>query len=105
LIHLTPPSLSYDAQLFLFSFLALLPVTFAAPTLDRRSTCPVPRINAATTNLIKGYEKFEAVAYKDQGGKWTIGYGHLCNPGKKCTEIKYPVPLSAVRYQYSPKSL
>lgn len=27
-------------------------------------------------NFIKGWEKLRLKAYKDSGGKWTIGYGH-----------------------------
>lgn len=37
-------------------------------------------------SLIAGSEGLSLEAYQDTGGKWTIGYGHLINPG----EIYYP---------------
>lgn len=39
-------------------------------------------MNISITGLahIKGWEKFRPVAYLDQGGKPTIGYGHLIKP-------------------------
>jgi lysozyme len=32
---------------------------------------------------VKGWEQFRSTAYRDQGGKWTIGYGHLIQPGEE----------------------
>jgi hypothetical protein len=83
-------------QSLIFSFLALLPAGFTAPILDSRSTCQTPTVNAATVTLIQGYEKFSPAPYQDANDDWTIGWGHKCNQAKKCTEIKYPVPLSDV---------
>lgn len=34
-------------------------------------------------NLVKQFEGFSAVPYKDTAGKPTIGYGHLIKPGEK----------------------
>jgi lysozyme len=33
-------------------------------------------INAAGLSLVKSFESFSAVPYQDEGGIWTIGYGH-----------------------------
>lgn len=39
-------------------------------------------------NFIKGYEKLRLKAYQDQGGVWTIGWGHTAGVqmGQTCTE-------------------
>jgi len=34
------------------------------------------QINQAGLSLIKSFESFRASAYLDEGGTWTIGYGH-----------------------------
>jgi hypothetical protein len=78
----------------------LLGLGAAAPVLDTRSTCPTPTVNAATITLIQGYEKFSPAPYKDANGDWTVGWGHLCNQDKKCTEVSYPIPLSDVYLSY-----
>jgi lysozyme len=42
----------------------------------------------AGLKLIKEFEGFSSVAYEDQGGRWTIGYGSAMNvkPGDTMTE-------------------
>src|SRR6266478_1779783 len=35
------------------------------------------QLGAKGTALIRSFEKCELVAYKDQGGVWTIGWGHV----------------------------
>jgi lysozyme len=57
------------------------------------SQCVAPNVNTATLDLIKSFESFEPRPYLDQGGKPTIGYGHLCS-SSSCSEIPYPIPLS-----------
>jgi len=45
-------------------------------------------INSAGLDLIKNFEGFRDTAYQDQGGLWTIGFGHtkgVC-AGMTCTE-------------------
>jgi len=37
--------------------------------------------------LLKKFESFSALPYKDQAGLWTIGWGHLINQGETFTEI------------------
>lgn len=41
------------------------------------------RINELGLNLIKSFEKCKLDAYQDQGGLWTIGWGHLLDKGDK----------------------
>ncbi len=41
------------------------------------------QINAAGLALLKSFEKCVLTAYKDQGGVWTVGYGHT---GPEVTE-------------------
>lgn len=45
------------------------------------------RINAAGVALIKEYEGCDLAAYQDQGGIWTIGYGHTrgVTPKQTCS--------------------
>lgn len=46
-------------------------------------------INQAGLNLIKSFERCCLVAYQDQGGIWTIGYGHtdpIINDGMTITQ-------------------
>jgi len=38
-------------------------------------------ISQAGINKIKRHEALRLRAYQDEGGKWTIGYGHLIVPG------------------------
>lgn len=33
-------------------------------------------------DLIKQFEGFRALSYKDTAGRWTTGYGHLIKPGE-----------------------
>lgn len=42
--------------------------------------------------LIKKFESFRAVAYKDTAGLWTIGWGHLIKKGEK-----FLGPISSVQ--------
>lgn len=35
---------------------------------------------------IKHFEGFRSMPYRDVGGKWTVGYGHLMVPGDGCVE-------------------
>lgn len=37
--------------------------------------------------LIKKLEGYSSIPYKDQAGKWTIGYGHLIKPNESFVEI------------------
>lgn len=48
------------------------------------------RINQAGLDLIKSYESCELVAYQDQVGVWTIGYGHTkgVTPGMTITQVQ-----------------
>ncbi|WP_420361387.1 glycoside hydrolase family protein [Ensifer canadensis] len=39
------------------------------------------RINAAGLALIKQWEGLKTRAYRDVGGIWTIGYGHISAAG------------------------
>jgi len=45
------------------------------------------KLNQAGLALLKEYEGFRPTPYKDQGGKLTIGYGHLIKPGEKFTTL------------------
>ncbi|KAG5781963.1 hypothetical protein H9Q73_004394 [Fusarium xylarioides] len=54
-----------------------------------------PKSNAATVNLIAGFEGFRPDVYNDPTGNPTVGYGHLCD-APQCSEVKYPIPLSVV---------
>jgi lysozyme len=36
--------------------------------------------------MVKLFERFRARRYRDQGGKWTIGWGHLIKEGETFTE-------------------
>ena len=47
----------------------------------------VRQINDAGLSLIKSFEGFRDTAYQDQGGIWTIGYGHTADvtEGMTCT--------------------
>lgn len=38
-------------------------------------------------NLIKSEEQCRLTPYRDEGGLWTIGWGHLIKPGEHFTEI------------------
>ncbi|WP_159081753.1 glycoside hydrolase family protein [Paenibacillus sp. CAA11] len=47
------------------------------------------KANTISVNGVKflhGSEGYSAYKYKDQAGKWTIGYGHLIRPGEKFKE-------------------
>jgi hypothetical protein len=88
-------------RFLVFSLLALLPAAFAALRLHGHSSCPVPQVNDATISLIKLMEGWRAAPYQDTLGQWTIGYGHLCDQSTVCEEIKYPIPLSDVRWTLS----
>ena len=45
------------------------------------------RISHRGLKLIAGYERFSSVPYICQGGKLTIGFGHVILPGENFTEI------------------
>ncbi len=45
------------------------------------------RTNQAAIELIKKFEGFRPTVYNDQGGKPTIGYGHLIKAGEVFTTI------------------
>ncbi|KAK0702532.1 lysozyme-like domain-containing protein [Apiosordaria backusii] len=57
------------------------------------SSCPAPKSNQATVDLIAEFEGFEPNVYIDPTGNPTIGYGHLCQRAG-CSEVPYPIPLS-----------
>jgi GH24 family phage-related lysozyme (muramidase) len=38
-------------------------------------------------NFLKEFERLEQQRYRDQGGKWTIGYGHRIYPGDTVTAV------------------
>lgn len=40
------------------------------------------RINEAGKTLIQGFEKRKLEPYPDEGGLWTVGWGHLLRPGE-----------------------
>ncbi len=40
------------------------------------------KISENGLNLIKNFEGFRGKEYRDVGGKWTIGYGHLIKDGE-----------------------
>lgn len=41
----------------------------------------------AILDFIKGWERCELSPYKDAGGKWTVGWGHLLPPGANLDSI------------------
>jgi lysozyme len=47
----------------------------------------VRTINNAGLNLVKSSEGFRPCKYQDPAGYWTIGYGHLIQPGQSFTCI------------------
>jgi lysozyme len=51
-------------------------------------------LSASGLNFIKQWEGFRATPYKDAGGKWTIGYGHLIQPGESFTQISQAQALN-----------
>ena len=52
------------------------------------------KIDSAGLELIKKFESFRAIAYKDTAGLWTIGWGHLIKKGEK-----FLGPISSVQGQ------
>lgn len=44
-------------------------------------------VNQQTISLIKMFEGLRLEPYKDSGGLWTIGIGHLIRPGEHFTRI------------------
>lgn len=48
---------------------------------------PTQRPSSQLIEFLKGWEKCRLAPYKDQGGKWTIGWGHLMGP----TESHAPI--------------
>lgn len=45
------------------------------------------RLSQAGLELLSELEGFRAKRYKDQAGKWTIGFGHLLRPGEDWVSI------------------
>jgi len=45
------------------------------------------RLSRRGVKFIAESEGFRPVPYRDSGGKWTIGYGHLIKPGENFTRI------------------
>ena len=41
--------------------------------------------NQSGLDLLRQFEQFRSAPYKDQGGKLTIGYGHLIKAGESFT--------------------
>ena len=65
---------------------------------SKRGSCVPPDVNQATIDLMLDYEKCKPNPYNNDGAHtWTIGCGHKCVQATKCTELPYPIPLSAVR--------
>jgi len=44
-------------------------------------------INQSGLDLLRQFEQFRSAPYKDQGGKLTIGYGHLIKTGESFTVL------------------
>ena len=44
-------------------------------------------ISPAGLSLVKKWEGFSAIPYRDAAGLWTIGYGHLIKPGETFARI------------------
>ncbi|KAI9783759.1 MAG: hypothetical protein M1839_003095 [Geoglossum umbratile] len=66
-----------------------------ATPFSKRGSCVPPDVNQATIDLMLDYEKCKPNPYNNDGAHtWTIGCGHKCNQGTKCTELPYPIPLS-----------
>lgn len=62
----------------------------AIPEIEMAQRRGGQRINKAGLELIKSYESCELVAYQDQVGVWTIGYGHTkgVTPGMTITQAQ-----------------
>lgn len=43
--------------------------------------------NQSGLDLLRQFEQFRSTPYKDQGGKLTIGYGHLIKAGENFTSL------------------
>lgn len=59
-------------------------ITKTKPSSDNGDTSGYVARSASNNlvNFLKNFEAFHATKYKDQGGKWTIGYGHLIQSGE-----------------------
>ena len=75
----------------LSSFVSNNPVRFIDPfgLCQTDGQSPPPRMKASERllNYLKEYEKLEQTRYRDQGGKWTIGYGHRIYAGYTVTAV------------------
>ncbi|KAH6876621.1 lysozyme-like domain-containing protein [Thelonectria olida] len=58
-----------------------------------QGACIGPDVNAATIELIEGFEGWRPDVYTDPTGNPTVGYGHLCTEAN-CAEVPYSIPLS-----------
>lgn len=71
---------------------------FVAPECNGNPGTPggCPNINDAGVELIKSFEGCVANPYQDAGGKWTVGYGHLCSGGddSTCSDTGFSYPLT-----------
>ena len=58
----------------------------SSPTFDKSTG----HINQAGLDIVKQSEGFRSNAYQDEGGKWTIGYGHTAtaDPGETVTRAQ-----------------
>jgi lysozyme len=47
-------------------------------------------LGAVGKSLIQSFESLALIAYQDQGGVWTLGYGHVIGvkPGDTCTQAQ-----------------
>jgi len=54
----------------------------------------VLRVSSNGLELLKKFEGFRAIAYKDTAGRLTIGFGHLIKPGEHFTVISSVQGLS-----------
>lgn len=63
------------------------------------------KINAAGVALLRSFEGEVLHVYKDEGGKDTIGIGHLIKPGEHFTTITHDEALTLLDQDVSPVEL
>lgn len=74
-------------------YVPLIAIAFAGLFVARKAGANIPlfnvpllggnmRINQIGADFIKRHEGLRLTAYKDVGGRWTIGYGHLLPPNE-----------------------
>lgn len=66
---------------------ATSPVTTSAPDIDCLKTC---KISDAGYSLIRKFEGYSPVPYRDVAGKMTVGIGHLILPHEDFTQPLLP---------------